>query len=228
MNFQLNLDHTYSQIFRLVKPYTMTGQERVYALVNAVGYIVRNYIPGDFVECGVWKGGSIMAAALTLSALSCTDRYLYLYDTFEGFVKPTEVDINLQGESASEKFERTRISDNSSDWCNVSLDEVKKAVYSTGYDTEKFRFVKGKIEDTIPGTVPERVALLRLDADWYESTHHELIHLFPKLSYGGVIIIDDYGHWQGARKAVDEYVEQYEINILFHRIDYTGRIGIRI
>ena len=69
---------------------------------------------------------------------------------------------------------------------------------------------------------------MRLDTDWYESTKHELTHLFPLLSSGGVIIIDDYGHWQGAKKAVDEYFEENNIKILLNRIDYTGRVGIKL
>ena len=84
------------------------------------------------------------------------------------------------------------------------------------------------MEETIPTHIPHAISLLRLDTDWYESTKHELTHLFPLLSPGGVIIIDDYGHWQGAKKAVDEYFEENKIKILLNRIDYTGRIGVKL
>jgi O-methyltransferase len=80
----------------------------------------------------------------------------------------------------------------------------------------------------LPEFAPECISLLRLDTDWYESTRHELIHLFSRISKGGVIIIDDYGHWKGAREAVDEYIRENNIKILLNRIDYTGRIGVKI
>ena len=90
------------------------------------------------------------------------------------------------------------------------------------------RLVKGKVEDTVPKNAPEKIALLRLDTDWYESTRRGLVHLFPRLVPGGVLIIDDYGHWQGARKAVDEYIAGNQVKILLNRVDYTGRIGVKI
>ena len=84
------------------------------------------------------------------------------------------------------------------------------------------------MEDTIPKKAPQMISLLRLDTDWYESTRHELIHLFPRIAPFGVIIIDDYGHWQGVREAVDEYIRENNIKILLNRVDYTGRIGVVI
>ena len=93
---------------------------------------------------------------------------------------------------------------------------------SLGSGPERIHFVEGKVEDTIPAHAPERIALLRLDTDWYESTRHELEHLYPRLSRGGVLIIDDYGHWQGARQAVDEYFGDAHAALL-NRIDYTAR-----
>jgi hypothetical protein len=98
---------------------------------------------------------------------------------------------------------------------------------STGIDAGRLHFVKGPVEETIPASVPERIALLRLDTDWYESTRHELIHLFPRLAAGGVLIVDDYGHWRGCRRATDEYFEQTGVHILLHRVDYTGVIGVK-
>ena len=80
----------------------------------------------------------------------------------------------------------------------------------------------------MPGYLPSGIALLRLDTDWYESTKHELEHLYPLLVSGGVIIIDDYGHWKGAKKAVDEYIKDNNLPLLLNRIDYTGRIGIKL
>ena len=113
-------------------------------------------------------------------------------------------------------------------WAYGSLDEVRRNLGSTGYPDQYISFIEGKVEDTIPTNVPDRISLLRLDTDWYESTRHELQHLYPRLSPGGVLIIDDYGQWAGARKAVDEYVEDKKLKILLHRIDYTGRIAVKL
>jgi O-methyltransferase len=215
-------------VYQRVKPYTLTGPERVYALSQAVRYIVRNEIPGAMVECGVWKGGSMMAVALTLLGLGKQDRDLYLFDTFEGMPQPGELDVAHDGTTAATDFEKTKLSDDSSEWCRAPLDQVQKVVGSTGYDSSRIHLVKGKVEDTIPEAAPDRISLLRLDTDWYESTRHELEHLFPRLSAGGVIVIDDYGHWQGARQATDEFLAKNSIPLLLNRIDYTARIGVKL
>jgi hypothetical protein len=189
--------------------------------------VVKNDLDGAFVECGVWKGGSSMAMALTLNKLGAEKRDIYLYDTFSGMSVPGDVDISIRGEAARQTFSETRTSDGGSDWCLSPLEEVKQNLFSTGYEQEKFHFIKGKVEETIPESIPKEIALLRLDTDWYESTKHELIHLFPLLQPNGVLIIDDYGHWEGARKAVDEYISDNNIRILLNRIDYTGRIAVK-
>ena len=215
------------QICEIVKPYTMTSPERVYSLINAARYVIKNEIDGAFVECGVWKGGSSMALALAILRLGAERRDLYLYDTFSGMSAPGDVDISFRGEAAHQEFFKTKISDNLSNWCLSPIEEVKRNLFSTGYDKEKIHFVQWKVEKTIPKSIPQNIAILRLDTDWYESTKHELTHLFPLLNKNGVLIIDDYGHWEGARKAVDEYISGNNIQILFNRIDYTGRIAIK-
>jgi copper chaperone CopZ len=216
------------EIIKKVKPFTLTSNERIYSLLQATKYVTDNDIPGDFVECGVWKGGSMMSVAYTLLKEKKQDRDLYLFDTYEGMSKPTELDVSFEGKKADSQFEENKRDENSSDWCFASINEVKQNVLETGYSSEKLHFVKGKVEDTLPENAPKQIALLRLDTDWYESTKHELIHLFPKLVSGGVLILDDYGYWAGAKKAVDEYISQNKIQILLNRIDQTGRIGIKI
>ncbi len=213
--------------YKKVKPYTMTTPERIASLCNAVNYLVANKIEGDFVECGVWRGGSTMAAIDTLMKAGDQSREIYLYDTYEGMSEPTEVDKVFTGTDALELMNTTEREDPTSVWCYSTIDEVQKNVGSLGYPTAKVHFVKGKVEDSIPGTLPGKIALLRLDTDFYESTAHELEHLYPLLVPGGVIIIDDYGHWEGARKAVDEYIVKHKLPLLLNRIDYTGRIGIK-
>ena len=227
--FPIDFNETDIEIIKSVKPFTLTSIERRFALIQAVNYIIKNKIAGDIVECGVWKGGSIMAIAKTLLTLKSYDKELYLFDTFEGMPKPKEFDVaSYDNRMAIKQFEDLKINDNSSNWSKIELDEVRNNVFSTKYNKEKFHFIKGKVEDTIPEFSPETISILRLDTDWYEFTRHELIHLFPRLVKGGVIIIDDYGYWKGAKKAVDEYFTENNIPILLNRIDTTGRIGIKI
>jgi hypothetical protein len=216
------------EVYKKVKPYTMTSPERVFSLCEAVKYIHEKNIGGDIVECGVWKGGSMMAVAETLLRLGDTSRNLYLFDTFEGMAPPTDKDVDIAGVTAESLLEQSDKMKDDSVWCRATLEMVKSAVNSVGYSGEKIHFVKGMVEQTIPLNAPDKIALLRLDTDWYESTKHEMEHLFPRLSIGGVLIIDDYGHWQGARKAVDEYLERNKIKILLNRIDYTGRIAVKV
>jgi hypothetical protein len=216
------------RIFKAVASFTMTSPERVYSAIEAVKYLVKNRIDGAIVECGVWKGGSTMAMALTLNELGHNEKEIYLYDTFSGMNAPTDVDISYEGRQAQEQFSKTKLSKDSSDWCLSPIEEVKQNVYSTGYPKDRFHFIEGRVEDTIPNNIPEKIALLRLDTDWYESTKHELTHLFPLLSSKGVIIIDDYGFWQGARKAVDEYISENNLCIFLNRIDYSGRLAIKM
>lgn len=213
-------DKDFERLMNQCRPYTMTSLQRLYALNQAVNYISKNNINGDFVECGVWRGGSSMMSALTLLENKDTSRNLYLYDTFEGMSEPTEKDVSMVGDLAEHTWQDR-------DKCEADLNDVQTNMKKTNYPFSKISFVEGKVEETIPKTLPSSIALLRLDTDWYESTYHELVHLFPKLISGGVLIIDDYGHWQGARKAVDQYFAEQKIPILLNRIDYTGRIAIK-
>jgi predicted O-methyltransferase YrrM len=208
-----------------VAPYTMTGLERRAGLVGAIDHLVRHRIEGDIVECGVWRGGSSMAMALALMARGDTSRHLYLYDTFEGMSEPTEADRSVSGESARAQLDRT--ARGRGVWCEAGLDDVQQNLRSTGYPMERVHFVQGKVEDSIPATLPARIALLRLDTDWYESTRHELRHLYPLLAPQGILIIDDYGHWQGARQAVDEYFADAKPPVFLHRVDYTARLVVK-
>jgi O-methyltransferase len=210
-----------------VRPYTMTSPERLYALIEAVRYVSAAGLRGAFVECGVWRGGSMLAAALTLQECGERERELYLFDTFEGMSEPTEADVAIDGASAATLLRTESRSDPQSAWCYATLDDVQATLAQSGYDGRRVHYVKGKVEETIPAQAPLSIALLRLDTDWYESTRHELEHLYPRLVPGGVLIIDDYGHWAGARKAVDEYLAAQRIPLLLHRIDYTGRMAVK-
>jgi O-methyltransferase len=210
-----------------VRVHTMTSPERLYALIQAVRYVAAAAVPGGIVECGVWRGGSMMAAARTLIECRDAGRELYLFDTYEGMSPPTSRDVALDGQSATVLLGEQDRSDPASAWCQAGLEDVRAAMATTGYEPGRVRFIKGKVEETIPRSAPQRIAVLRLDTDWYESTRHELEHLYPRLSPGGVLIIDDYGHWAGCRQAVDEYFASRNINLLLHRVDYTGRVAIK-
>jgi hypothetical protein len=206
----------------------MTSPERIDGLIRAVRYVVGHDVAGAFVECGVWRGGSIMAAALMVQALGRSDRDLYLFDTFEGMPEPGKPDRTREGDSAAVEFTKLRSAEsNGSDWCRASLEEVRANLGSTKYPADRVHLVMGKVEETIPSSAPPRIAILRLDTDWYESTLHELEHLFPRLVSGGVLIIDDYGWWLGARRAVDEYFARSRERILLSRIDESGLIGVK-
>lgn len=216
------------ELIKSVQPYTQTDPERIFALIQAINYIIRCKIPGSIVECGVWLGGSMMAVARLLRESGHVERDLYLYDTFEGMVSPTPKDVDLLGNSAEAHFEKVKRSQDSSDWDYVPLDQVQRNLGLVGYDPKRIHFIKGRIEDTIPASAPDEIALLRLDTDWYESTKHELNHLYPRLSRGGVLLIDDYGHWQGSRKATDEYITENDLPLMLNRIGYAGRIAVKI
>ena len=219
-------DGTFVAIFNDCRAFTMTHLEDMHALYQAVRYVVRRGISGDFVECGVWKGGSAMLMARALMAQGAEGRQLYLYDTYEGMSPPGEKDIDVYGKSASALMARwPREAD--SIWANVPLEEVRKNLASTGFPEANVRYVRGRVEETIPGTMPERIALLRLDTDFYESTLHTLKHLYPALSPGGIMIVDDYGHWQGARAAVDEYFGTDGGDLFLNRISHSGRLVVK-
>jgi len=215
-----------NDIVTQVSPFTMTSPERVAALCQAVAHICQHQISGDIVECGVWRGGSVMAACLSLLHHGDRTRDIYLFDTFEGMTPPTKFDVHAtSGVRASVLL---KIRDKTAGvWAISPLDEVQRNLATVGYPSNRAHFVKGNVEDTVPTSAPEQIAILRLDTDWYESTAHELRHLYPRLVSGGFLIIDDYGHWAGARRAVDEFVASNGLRLFLNRIDYTGRIAVK-
>jgi len=225
---ELKLPHDYDDeakdIIRAVKFRTMTSPEKLNALIYAVRYVVRNRIEGDIVECGVWRGGSMMAAAKTLLSTGDAERHLHLYDTFEGMSEPTEHDHRYDGRSAAEMLAATER--DAPIWAYASLEDVQQAMGETAFPAERIHYYKGKVEETIPEHAPEKISILRLDTDWYESTRHELHHLYPRLVPGGVLLLDDYGWWDGARRAVDEWLAETKFPLLLLRMD-VGRLAVK-
>lgn len=216
------------ELIQLARAKTMTSHERMVALIHAVDYLEKHKIEGDFVECGVWKGGSMLIAGKRLLHHNSTSRNLFLFDTFEGMSNPTDHDISaVENEKASDLLDKFEKTSGDNIWCYSTEQEVAKTMSDSGYPTSKIHLIKGKVEDTLPHKSVNKIALLRLDTDWYESTKHELETLYDLLVPGGILIIDDYGHWSGARKAVDEFIEKRHLKLFLNRIDYTGRIAIK-
>jgi len=225
--YKSDMEKEFLEIWEKAKQYTMISVERGYNIFKSVEYIVKNNIPGDFVECGVWKGGACMIMAKSLLNLGKQDRKIVLYDTFSGMTEPDENDcISWTGKNMKERWEKSKGDDGNFLWA-AGIDEVRKNMLSTGYPENMLEFNKGDVCKTLDNTAPLSISLLRLDTDWYESTKKELEVLYPLLNKNGVLIIDDYGHFTGAKKAVDEYFSN-KAKIFLSRIDYTGRVGIKL
>jgi len=219
-----DIDNEASAIIRAVGPYTMTSIEKLFAVITAARYVTRHEIPGAVVECGVWRGGSMHAIARAFDAVGEHERDLYLFDTYEGMTAPGPRDRRSDGRAAADLLashgKTSRV------WAYASLEDVQEGFRQVPYPQEKVHFIKGPVEQTIPSEAPERIAVLRLDTDWYESTAHELAHLYDRLMPGGVLLLDDYGWWQGSREAVDEFLASTGARLYLARTG-SGRVAIK-
>lgn len=198
------------KFLEIVMPYTMTGEERIKALFDSLEHIRLNNIEGDLVECGVWKGGNILGMMEYLHFYKILDRNIWLYDTFDGMTDPQNIDIDYKNVKASDQ----------NITCYCPLSDVKKILEKSKYSKDKLRYIIGDVNHTLnfKENLPTKISLLRLDTDWYKSTKKELEILYPLLVDKGVLIIDDYGHWNGAKVAVNEYFN----NLIPDYIDYTA------
>jgi hypothetical protein len=207
--------------------YTMTDRLRQYALIRAMRYVDTAGIEGDFVECGVWRGGSAMLAKASRPKEASIHRRFYLYDTFEGMTEPTNDDYRMKdGVAAHKALEIEKRSKKAKDVLIESAQQVKSYFSREGLLDDDIIFKVGPVEKTLLSDLPDKIALMRLDTDWYASTALELEKLYPRLVPGGVIIIDDYTTWAGARKAADEYFAQSPI--LLNPIGKSGVIGTKV
>ena len=201
-------------LFKNIAKYTKSSEKRLHAMRLALKDLDRKNIIGDVVECGVWRGGNII-----LTRKFSPTRVCWLYDTFEGMTKPGPHDVKRDGTTAQQMLDRKKIA-----MSYATLTEVIKNLQETEtYDITKIRIIQGDVSKTLlfESNLPEKIALLRLDTDWYESTKIELEKLWPRIVSGGVMIVDDYGHWRGCKKAVDEYFSYYS-RVSFAWIDYTA------
>jgi hypothetical protein len=223
-----DVDHSEMEIIASVGMFTMSSIERRLNVVDSLKYVLRHDLAGDIVECGVWRGGMMMLAMKFLLQSGASNRTFWLYDTFEGMPDPTDVDVDVDGKPATDRLALDEsLKDQSHVWAIAGIEEVRMNLETTGYPISNIKLIKGRVEETIPATLPKKIAILRLDTDWYESTKHELEHFYDRVVPGGVVIIDDYGYWSGARKAVDEFLEKRGERILLHRIDHTGRSFVK-
>ena len=197
------------ELYRLVTPYTMVEYRRLEGLYLGVRRVVRNGIPGDIVECGAARGGSAALMGIVLKRMR-SEKKLWLFDTFSGLPAPTSADPDYE---IARKFTGT---------CVGELHEVK-ALFEQFQILEGVNFVKGLFQATLPGAGVREIAFLHIDGDWYESVKACLECLYHRVSPGGIIQIDDYEHWAGARKAVDEFMQKSAPGARLRYLDYTGR-----
>lgn len=219
-----DLDDRTLATIEAVRRYTLTETDRIATLVAAVRHVAVHRIPGALVECGVWRGGSMLAIARTLVEQGETDRDLYLYDTFDRMPPPADRDVDVWGNPASSYFDGPVDPHDTDHYRYLPMEEVRSVVLSSGYPPARVHLVQGLVEETIPSVAPERIALLRLDTDWYSSTAHEMRHLYPRIVDQGFLLVDDYGQFLGARDAVDEHLADVVPAPFLHRIDFTGRL----
>jgi O-methyltransferase len=222
----IEADKQIKKFINISSKFSMTGVPRMYLLSQAILNVKEKNLDGDFVECGVWKGGNILLYKL-LSDFYGLNKTIFAYDTFEGMSAPEDVDIDLNGNFANKILLENKKSENLLNiHCFSTINSVKKNI-SEYTNLKNINFIIGPVEKSLllEKNLPKKISILRLDTDWYASTKIELEILYPRLVRGGVLIIDDYGHWQGARKAVDEYF--FNKKKWLHVYDYTCRYIIK-
>jgi hypothetical protein len=206
---------------------SMVSLPRLIATANSVKYAIINDIEGDFVECGVWRGGNSILAAGLISIYG-SDKAVYLFDTFKGMTPPTEDDFKIKsGKSA--KIKHTELQrDNYNAWCYADLQDVMHNFEHLGL-SKNIYYIQGDVRETlsVPDNLPKKISVLRLDTDWFDSSYAELKTLYPLLSGGGVLMLDDYGKWSGAKKAADTYFDEINEKSCFYFIDEAGRFHIK-
>ncbi len=229
LRFPVEFTNIEKQAFDYVRSHdlSMVSDERLFATILACKHVVEQDVAGDFVECGVFRGGNAILAKFIFNAYG-VDRKVWLFDTFRGMTEPLAIDIGTSsGEDALEQYRKMDRGDHN-DWVYCPLEQVKANFAEAGLLDDRVVFVQGDVLETLNSQpLPAAISVLRLDTDWYESTKKELEVLYPRVSSGGVLLIDDYGHFQGAQKATDEYFSSGVQRPLLNYTDYTGRVGVK-
>lgn len=191
---------------------TMIGLKRLNNIQYCVEQILKDNIPGDLIETGVWRGGATIFMKALLNHYNNHDKVVWLADSFEGLPKPDEKKyIHDKGDR---HYKREELS--------ISLKQVRQNFEKYGLLDERVKFLKGWFKDTLPTAPIQQLSLLRLDGDMYESTMDALRNLYPKLVSGGYIIIDDWGAVKACQQAVLDYRAEFGINEPIETIDWSG------
>lgn len=226
------VEDEFKQLYKKYAQRSMVPWSGLYTSFKAVRYAAEAGIEGALVECGVWKGGCSAIMAETLRVHGGADRPIYLYDTFEGMTEPTAQDTHFSGaHNAQKKFDSLKDQGGvGSAWSHGPLDDVKDSMAMSGYDRALIHYIQGPVEQTLLShPLPDKIAVLRLDTDWYDSTKAELEHLFPRLQKGGVLLVDDYGAWKGSYDAVEEYFAAHKIKMFLQTdASFGGAAGIKM
>ncbi len=217
-----------------VRSHTMLPQQRLVSLYQQAVFCEAAGLEGSFVECGTWKGGAVGLMALANLQHGSKRRHLHLFDSFEGIPEPDEA---IDGERATQ-FARSVGGEAKGKL--VALEQTYGAVGTLeanrelleqiiGYDANYLHYHKGWFQDTLPKEADEtgEIAILRLDGDWYSSTKVCLEHLYDRVVRGGFVILDDYGWYEGSKKAVDEFMAREGIKAFLNHIDNAGRYWIK-
>ena len=199
------LDRRERELLKLVQPYTMVDPIRLATLHLLARQVCEKGITGDIVECGVCNGGS--AAIMAAAVAKCTNHRLWLYDTFEGIPQAQQQDGEL-----AQKYTGHFVG---------SVQNVKEALIKVGYPKNQVVLRKGLFLDTFKEELPDKVALLHLDGDWYDSVLSALETFYPLVCDGGFIVLDDFGYWEGARKAFYDFCRTTGIQPLLERVGHT-------
>ena len=216
------IDEENKYLIEFIGEYSLTPLIRRWTLIKSLHYINKKKLIGDIVECGIWRGGNLfLAKKIQDKYPKNLKRKIYGYDTFEGMPKPTFKD-GIKINQVYQDFKNRN-----EPWTKASLDDVKNSTKKLFSNIEDFNFIKGMVEDTMKDkkNLPNKISLLRLDTDLYESTKVELNILYPLLVENGVLIIDDYGDFPGCRKAVDEYF--LDKQVLMTSVDKSCRVIIK-
>ena len=224
LQFPFGLDEEDRRLIQVVmdEQLSMVSFEALCTTALACRHVLREGIPGAFVECGVWRGGNGLIAASAFDRAGQRERGIFLYDTFSGMTRPSEID----GATALREYlDADRETHNA--WCYEDLENVQRT-FARFELLGAVHLVPGDVRTTLKeDRIPDCVSVLRLDTDWYETTAVEMAALFPRLSKGGILIIDDYDAWPGARAAVDEYFREHPPFPYLQPVAGKGRIGIR-
>lgn len=195
-----------------VNAHTMIGLKRLDNLQQCIEDVIRKRIPGDLIEAGVWRGGASIFMRAILKAHDITDRCVWVADSFQGLPPP-----NPQ-QYPADKEDRHHLDDT----LKIDVEEVRSNFEKYGLLDNQVRFLKGWFSETLPKAPIEHLAVIRLDGDMYESTMDAMVALYPKLSPGGYVIVDDYGYLPACKQAISDYRERNQIQDKIHTIDWTG------